>query len=298
MDVVLPESTPFRGEPRPAAWLPDVLALVREAGEIALRRFGQSPELVEKGPGDWASDTDLEIEAMLRRGLHAIVPGSVVVGEEAGLSAGPKVHPGNLVRELPARYVWHVDPIDGSANFVRGIPHFASVISLSERLADGQQRLLMGVTHDPCRQECFTALDTEPTRINGKVARVSDVRDPTKGLLCVVTPKPGAAHGPRFMDWLSMCMPRFGGLRRSGAMALDLAWLACGRVDAFAGMQLSPWDVAAGLLQVRQAGGIGQQLPISRTIPDSGPFDWCLVANSTSLFTTLQGDIHVSQSPF
>ena len=298
MEVVRPESTPARGEPRPAVWLPDVLALVREAGDIAMRRFGQAPELIEKGLGDWASDTDLEIEEMLRRGLHAILPGSVVVGEEAGLGNASDAIPGDLASGppsgSPARFIWHVDPIDGSANFIRGIPHFASVVSLSERLVDGQQRLLIGVTHDPCRQECFTALDSEPTRLNGKVVRVSDVRDPLRALLCVVTPKPGAAHGSDFINWLSLCMPRFGGLRRSGAMALDLAWLACGRVDAFAGMQLSPWDIAAGLLQVRQAGGVGQQLPISRTIPDSGPFDWCLVANSTSLFTTLQGDTHAS----
>ncbi len=268
-----------------------------------MRRFGQGPELVEKGPGDWASDADLEIEEMLRRGLLAILPGSAVVGEETGLgrSASGAITGGQ--GETPCsgssrRFVWHVDPIDGSANFIRGIPHFACVISLSEHFANGESRLLIGITHDPCRQECVTALEGEPTRLNGKVVRVSDVRDPSRALLSVVTPKPGAAHGTDFMNWLSACMPRFGGLRRSGAMALDLAWLACGRVDAFAGMQLAPWDIAAGLLQVRQAGGIGQQLSLSRTIPDSGLFEWCLVANSPGLLTTLQGDIHASQTSF
>jgi myo-inositol-1(or 4)-monophosphatase len=277
-----------------AAWLPDVLALAHEASALALQRFGEARAWIEKGVGDWASDADLEVEALLRRGLHAIAPASLVVGEEAGRSDGPSA--GRTDRGS-RRHVWHVDPIDGSANFVRGIPHFATVISLSERVGDTEDRVILGVTMDPCRQECFSALADQPTSLNGVPVRVSPILDPARALLSVVTPKPGAAHGSLFTEAMGRWMSGFGGIRRSGAMAIDLAWVACGRMDAFAGMQLAPWDVKAGILQVRQAGGTSLLTSVPRTIPDAGAFVWCLVANSQSLLTTLTGDLHDPSSP-
>lgn len=233
------------------SWYVDVSALCIEAANRALEGFAKRPAIIEKGHGDWASALDLEIEQYIISGLISIAPGTRIIGEEstADLTA--------QLRGLPAGTLcWHVDPIDGSANFVRGIPHFASVISLSEVHGDGTSTTVMGITADPCRKECFSSMLGEPTLLNGKEQRVSPNTQAMKSLLATVTPKPDAPYLNQYGESLTFNMSRFGGIRRSGAMALDLAWVSCGRLDAFMGVNLAPWDIRAGLLQIAQAGGV------------------------------------------
>jgi myo-inositol-1(or 4)-monophosphatase len=189
-----------------------------------------------------------------------------------------------------SRFIWHVDPIDGSANFLRGIPHFATVLSLSGIDEAGQEHILMGVTSDPCRRELFVASAAQATTLNGADVRVSNVSQGLKALLAVVTPKPNSAHVDHFEAWFSRQLRSFGGVRRSGAMALDLAWVACGRLDAFGGIDLAPWDIRAGLLQVMQSGGVVESNTPIRSFPNQPPTQMCLVANSDSLIKLLIGD--------
>ncbi|WVN41125.1 inositol monophosphatase [beta proteobacterium MWH-UniP1] len=272
------------------AWFSDVCELAQSAARKSMERARSHVAVIEKGQGDWASDVDLEIEEEIRAALNAIAPGTLIHGEEAG--QGPQQD------AVSSRYVWHVDPIDGSANYVRGIPHYATVISLTERLADGSEEVVMGVTADPCREECFAALQGEPTTLNGQPVRVSAISVPISGLLAVVTPKPNASYVDFFGQWFTRQLRTFGGVRRSGAMAIDLAWVSCGRLDAFVGFNLAPWDIRAGLCQVTHAGGVirtpkqvGEDPSLSPVAPE-----FCLAANSEPIFIKLLGDLNAGSN--
>jgi len=269
-----------------ASWSKDVAALAEEAAGLACRRFHEGSRWIEKGQGDWASEADLEVEEFIRNGLQAIAPGTRVHGEEAGLREASDAH----APSPHSTFTWHVDPIDGSANFVRGIPHFATVISLTEHQPTGSPRIRIGITVDPCRKELFLAVDGERTRLNGRDVHVSVERPALKSLLAVVTPKPDVWYMESFLKWCAPHVSEFGGIRRSGAMALDLAWIACGRLDAFAGFQLEPWDIQAGVIQVLGAGGCADPHHSIRSFPNEQPLELCLVANCSSLLSKLSGD--------
>jgi myo-inositol-1(or 4)-monophosphatase len=273
------------------SWFGDVCELARAAANKAMARSTAQIDVIEKGQGDWASQVDLEIEDDIRRGLLSIAPGTAIHGEEGGYMQGERDN-------AAPRFVWHVDPIDGSANYIRGIPHYATVISLTERHSDGSEQVVMGVTADPCRQECFAALHDRPTTLNGKPVTVSEQKVPISALLAVVTPTPTASYIDFFGTWFTQQLRQFGGVRRSGAMAIDLAWVACGRLDAFVGFNLAPWDIRAGLCQVAHAGGVSRtpkQVGESPSLSPVAP-EFCLAANSETLFTKLLGDLYAGSN--
>jgi len=273
----------------PAHWLADTCTLAKEAACRAADRVRSRGKFIEKGQGDWASDVDLEIEEFIRDGLMKIAPGTAFCGEESAGSAA------NQLADAQAPHlIWHVDPIDGSANYVKGIPHFATVISLSQVHADGSQEPLIGITFDPNRNECFATQVGGPTTLNGEPQRVSDCASRMRGLLAVVTPKPGTSWMPQFGGWFTHQLQQYGGVRRSGAMAIDLAWVACGRLDAFAGFHLAPWDIRAGLLQIRHSGGVQSESDPRRDhwALSPVPIAACFAANSTALLPQLEGDLH------
>lgn len=268
------------------SWFDDVCLLARQAGRLAFERFCARGELIEKGLGDWASAADLEVEEFIKAGLRSIAPQSQIIGEEsASGDAAIRSH-------HTSRYTWHVDPIDGSANFVKGIAHFATVISLTEVGENNEQKTVLGITYDPCRDEFFSTLDNEPTQLNGKHQSVSSENQSLHSLLAVVTPKPNAAYMQDFGRWLTHQMQQFGGIRRTGAMALDLAWVSCGRLQAFAGVNLAPWDIGAGLLHVRNAGGVHDMCKAPWSNPALSPVaeTFCFAANSNPLLQKLRGD--------
>ncbi len=229
--------------------LPKLIEVVREAASHAKRAFNQGKFSVhEKAKGDWASTADAEVEAFLKRSLYELYPQAHFLGEEGGLSAAAK--PLGLADES-ASLTWVVDPIDGTANFVRGIPHFCSVVAL----VNDKQEPIIGLIVDPCRDEAFWAVKGEGAWCNGHALDKAHDRAALDGLLAMVTPKPQSHIAAELHHWLPRAVQSFGGVRRSGAMALDLAWLAAGRMDAFAGFNLDPWDVMAGCLLVRETGG-------------------------------------------
>jgi myo-inositol-1(or 4)-monophosphatase len=303
----------------PTHWLSDTCALAKEAALRAADRVRSRGKFIEKGQGDWASDVDLEIEEFIREGLANIAPGTQFCGEEsagadsratASTSTGdaarqtepPSAPNGSIAPNAPSEFntsnasslIWHVDPIDGSANYVKGIPHFATVISLSQVHSDGHEEALMGITFDPNRNECFATQVGHPTTLNGEPQRVSDCASRMRGLLAVVTPKPSSVWMPQFGQWLTHQLQQYGGVRRSGAMAIDLAWVACGRLDAFAGFHLAPWDIRAGLLQIRHSGGVHSESDPRRDhwALSPVPIAACFAANSEALLPQLEGDIH------
>jgi myo-inositol-1(or 4)-monophosphatase len=206
--------------------------------------FGRLSELrvSEKGPADFVSSADLASEATLRAELGAAFPDHALLLEESAAKQPPAAAGAN------ARMI--VDPLDGTTNFVRGIPHFSIAIA---REVDGE--LVAGVVLDPMRQELFWAEA-------GKGAWLGDRRlaalasDASRLVVCTGIPHRGRGDHPRYLEALARVMREAAGIRRFGSAALDLAYVAAGRFDAFFEQGLAPWDVAAGAVLVREAGGV------------------------------------------
>ena len=223
------------------------LASTRQSVERVARDLGawlqaQRPRIAglpvhTKQAGDVASAIDAEAEALLRDRLLPLWPGAGFHGEESG---GTPLH-------APA--VWVVDPLDGSANYLRGYPQYAVAIAL---LLDGQP--VLGVVHDPCRDETFSAHRGGGAKADGRPMACAAVTDPLQALAATVFPKPHSPRMSAYLAELGRVLPAVGSLRRSGAMALELAYLAAGRVDAFWEHDMAPWDAAAALVMLQEVG--------------------------------------------
>ncbi len=221
-----------------AADLDLAVTLARETGDILLQHWHSRDALsvTQKRAGDFMSEADLAAERHLRARLHAARPGDAWLGEETG--AG-----GDAARR------WIVDPLDGTTNFLRGIPHWAVSIALEEA---GQ--LTVGVIHDPIRHEIFAARAGAPATLNGKTIAPAATAALEPALFGTGIPFGTMAHINDHAADIARLMPHCAGVRRMGAAALDLAYVAAGRLDGFWERRLQPWDIAAGLVILRQAG--------------------------------------------
>ncbi|MGD0946100.1 MAG: inositol monophosphatase family protein [Candidatus Binatia bacterium] len=228
--------------------------LVAEAGERLRAAWGEAKIVEHKGVVDIVTETDREIEALLTAELRRAFPDHLIVAEEA--SAGCA-----LQRPPDERYVWYLDPLDGTINFAHGYPQFA--VSLA--LARGRE-LLLGIVHDPVRRETFCARRGLGATLNDAPIRVSATDDIEQALIGTGFPYDRREHLDFYLRFLTDFMVRAQGVRRSGSAALDLSYVACGRLDGFWEWKLKPWDTAAGALLVEEAGG---------SISDfrGGPFD-------------------------
>jgi myo-inositol-1(or 4)-monophosphatase len=220
----------------------------QRAAKRLLRDFAEVEQLQVsvKGPGDFVSQADLRAEANLREDLGKARPGYAFLMEESGASGSDNWS-----------WRWVVDPLDGTTNFLHGIPHWAISIALERRLPDGSFEVAAAVVYSPTVDEMFWAEKGVGAYLNERRLRVSARRDLKEAVFA--TGIPFAAVEPRnrlaFARTLGTLMPQVAGIRRFGAAALDLAWVAAGRYDGFWELGLKPWDMAAGLLIVREAGG-------------------------------------------
>lgn len=208
-----------------------VIELLSELG----KRLRKEPRtgFEEKAPRDLVTELDRRLEDEMRQALPEFLPGSVVVGEERG--------------GVSAEWTWWVDPIDGTTNFVHGWPRSA----LSVALLQGN-RPQLAVVHDPYRRETFRAEAGKGAWRGEERLRVSGCRELPEALLATgFAPQP-----PAQWELCRRLQNKCHGLRVSGCASLDFAYVACGRSDGFWEMDLKPWDVAAGLLLVREAGGV------------------------------------------
>lgn len=213
----------------------------RAGGNIiarALKRFDYV-KVAEKSPHDLVTDVDQRVEQEIISVVHKAYPSHGFLCEESGEISGDD-------------YQWIIDPIDGTRNFVHGFPHFAISIAVAYK-----NRIEHGVIYDPNRQELFTATRGKGAQLNERRIRVSERKRLEDCLLGT-----GFAYRHKDKDnplpakiFQSM-IPVCGDVRRAGAAALDLAYVACGRLDGFWEIGLSLWDIAAGLLLVKEAGGI------------------------------------------
>jgi myo-inositol-1(or 4)-monophosphatase len=223
-----------------------MVAAARKAGRKLIRDYGEIENLQVsmKGPADFVSSADKRTEDMLVEELQRVRGGYPILTEERGLIDGPdKSH----------RFI--IDPIDGTTNFLHGIPHFAISIALER---DGQ--LVSGLIFNPVTDELYVAEKGQGAYLNDKRLRVAARKELNKTLLATGIPFLGRPGHETFSAELSAAMAVTSGVRRFGAASLDLAYVAAGRFDAFWERGLQPWDVAAGILLVKEAGGMATDL--------------------------------------
>ena len=227
-----------------------------KAARGLLRDFGEVEQLQVsvKGPGDFVSTADLKAERILRTELTRARPGYGLLFEEGGGAAG-----------TDPRHRWIVDPLDGTTNFLHGIPHFAISIALER---DGE--IVAGLIYDPIRDEMYSAEKGLGAYVNDRRLRVSARRQLPEAVIGTGMPFAGRGDRQIYLPTLSAVMAATSGVRRMGAAALDLAYVAAGRFDGFWEFGLSPWDIAAGLLIVREAGGYVSDLSGGHTMLTSG----------------------------
>lgn len=220
----------------------------QKASKRLLRDFNEVEQLQVsvKGPSDFVSQADMRAEQMLHDELNKARPGYAFLMEESGASGSQNWS-----------WRWVVDPLDGTSNFLHGIPHWAISIGLERRLQSGGSELAAGVIYAPAVDELFWAEKGAGAFVNERRLRVSARRDLSDALFATGIPF-AAVSAPRrlaFARTLSLLMPKVAGIRRFGAAALDLAWVAAGRYDGYWELGLKRWDLAAGVLLVREAGG-------------------------------------------
>jgi myo-inositol-1(or 4)-monophosphatase len=219
-----------------------MVAAARKAGRKLIRDYGEIENLQVsmKGPADFVTSADKRTEAMLIEELQRARPAYCFLTEETGVIDGTdKTH----------RFI--IDPIDGTTNFLHGIPHFAISIGLER---DGQ--LVSAVVYNPVTDEMFTAEKGKGALLNEKRLRVAARKKMSETLLATGIPFLGHGNHAQFAAELNAAMALTTGVRRFGAASLDLAYVAAGRFDAYWERELSPWDIAAGILLVREAGGV------------------------------------------
>ena len=223
-----------------------MVAAARKAARALTRDFGEVENLQvsRKGPADFVTQADMKAERILREELLRTRPHYGFVMEEGGVIEG-----------LDKTHRWFIDPLDGTTNFLHGLPHFAISIGLER---EGQ--LVAGLVFNPIADEMFTAEKGQGAWVNDKRLRVSSRRDANLALVATGIPYLGRPGHETFSSELSLMMNEVAGVRRFGAAALDLAWVAAGRFDAFWERGLSSWDVAAGIVILREAGGMVSDL--------------------------------------
>jgi len=211
-----------------------------EAGELILQHFRQPHEVQTKGPADYVTEVDVKAEDAIVHTIRRAFPSHAFLAEE-------KHQP-----DQNAECVWVIDPLDGTRNYIRGIPFFCTSIALVEK-----ERVVLGVIYDPLRNETFVAQAGEGLYINGKpihLAKQTLLKNAIVYFGFLPSQHPDARHLSRPL--LTRLRPRIEAVRKMGCAALSLAYVACGRLDVACHDHLAPWDMMAATLMIKEAGGI------------------------------------------
>jgi myo-inositol-1(or 4)-monophosphatase len=229
------------------SYLEVAIEAAREAGGILLSELDRPVQIAYKGDVDIVTQADKRSELAIVSRLRTHFPKHAIVGEEGGAQSATSAEASG------AKLTWYVDPLDGTTNFAHGFPWFCVSIGLAEG-APGKEELLAGVVYQPVTQELFTAAKGEGAYRNNKRIHVSKIDKLATSLLGTGFPAHKRAQNPNIHYYWNFTL-RSHGVRRAGSAALDLASVACGRFDGFWEFGLNPWDTAAGVLLVREAGG-------------------------------------------
>lgn len=227
----------------------------RAAGDLIMKAHDRMDKVKvsEKNPGDYVTNIDQAAEQEIIKVIKKAYPKHSILGEEGGEVEGSDT-------------IWIIDPIDGTRNFIHGLPHFAVSIAVTIK-----GKLEYGVIYDPVRQELFSAIRGKGAKLNDKKIRVSKLSKLEESLLGTGFPhrfSPMLKNA--YLEGLHSLIPICGDLRRGGSAALDLAYVACGRLDGFWEIGLKVWDFAAGILLVKEAGGIIADFNGGETFMDNG----------------------------
>lgn len=215
-----------------------VLGAVHDAGQMIAGQRGKAKDVSFKGRIDLVTDTDVAVEKLLKKELASVLPDADFMAEESAES----YEPGELT--------WVIDPLDGTTNFAHDLPMVAVSVCLWR---DGRPEL--GLVYLPVLDEMFHAVRGAGAFLNGEPISVSGTADPVNALVATGFPYSIREDVAQVTGALSRVLPATRGVRRMGAAAADLAYVACGRMDAFYEMRLKPWDTAAGWLLIEEAGG-------------------------------------------
>ena len=242
----------------------------RKAARVLRRDFGEveALQVSRKGPADFVSAADQRAEQILFDELKRARPHYGFLMEERGQVEGED-----------RAHRWIVDPLDGTTNFLHGLPHFAISIGLAR-----EDDIVAGVVYDPIRDELFMAERGQGAWVNDKRLRVSARTHLRDALIATGIPFHGCEGHERFQSELARVMGEVAGVRRFGAAALDLAYVAAGRYDGFWERNLKPWDIAAGVVIVREAGGAVTEISGGSDILGAGS----IVAGSAGLHDPLR----------
>ena len=218
------------------------ILLARQAGDILRDRLDAERTVTNKGMVDLVTDADHASEALLHRGLTGAFPDHRLIGEEGSVGAGA------TIADQP--WGWTFDPLDGTTNYAHRYPHFAVSICLEYAAVP-----VMGVVYDPMRDELFTARQGHGATLNDRPIHVTDVTDLQQSLLATGFSYNMADRAQQYAMWEAFNSAARG-VRRDGAAALNLCWVAAGRLDGFWERPVQAWDMGAGVIIVREAGGL------------------------------------------
>jgi myo-inositol-1(or 4)-monophosphatase len=233
-----------------------MIKAARKAGRSLAKDFREVENLQvsRKGPGDFVSKADIAAEAILKEELMGARPTYGWMAEEGGETPG----------EDPTRR-WIVDPLDGTTNFLHGLPHWAVSIALEHK-----GKVIAGVIYDPTKDELFFAEKGAGAWMNESRIRTSGRNRLIESIFATGLPFAGRADLPETLQDLARLLPACAGVRRFGSAALDMAYVAAGRYDGFWERRLQPWDLAAGIIIVQEAGGLVEALNPADSIVEAG----------------------------
>ncbi|MFH1886771.1 MAG: inositol monophosphatase family protein [Pseudomonadota bacterium] len=227
------------------------LAAAREAGALLLDRLGRARVVKMKGAIDLVTEADLASEKIILETISRAFPDHAILAEEKGARAGK------------SPYTWIVDPLDGTTNYSHGLPLFAISIALAL-----ETDILFGLVYNPASGELFTAEKGKGAFLNGRSIRVSNQGEISGSLLVTGFPYNLATMMDELMGRFNRCLAASQGVRRLGSAALDLCFVACGRFEGFWEQNLHPWDTAAGIRIVEEAGGRVTTFGLESFAPD------------------------------
>ena len=212
--------------------------MARDAGQILVDHQGRSLKVVSKGDINLVTEADLAAEKLITDRIRSYYPRHAILAEESGASDHQQ-----------AEWKWIIDPLDGTTNYAHGYPCFCVSIA-----AERDGKIEIGVVYDPVRDEMFAAERGQGATLNGRTIRVSDVDQLNSAMVCTGFPY-DVRERPNFAKHFTEFTMLAQAVRRDGSAALDLAFVACGRFDGFWEDGLNPWDTAAGIILIEEAGG-------------------------------------------
>lgn len=239
----------------------------RQASKVILRALDRldTVEVQRKAHNDFVTEVDKRAEQEIIQVIHKAYPDHAILGEESGHTEGSEI-------------CWIIDPLDGTTNFIHGFPHFSISIAVKNR-----DQLEAGVIYDPIRNELFTAARGKGATLNERRIRVSARKKLEEALIGTGFPHREIEHFRPFLKILENVFPQCAGVRRAGSAALDLAYVAAGRLDGFWEAHLKEWDMAAGALIIQEAGGITSDFLGEKNYLSSG----CVVAGNGKVHAEL-----------